>query len=83
MSMCFGQKAFQQIKTIPPVFAAVIVVLTMTACVSNDNASSVRAFFIKGEREVVTCFENTGDCYYWDDGARKQVTIRDGRAIRK
>jgi len=54
------------------------VLLALSACasipstdVTGSNVMSVRTFFIEGEPEVVTCFDNK-DCFYWDDGARKQ-----------
>ena len=63
------------------------VLLALSACasipstrVTGNNVMSVRTFFIEGEQEVVTCFDNK-DCFYSDDGARKQYRMDGGRPL--
>ena len=55
-------------------FLLITVFVTLAACAGKSSRiTSVSAYMVEGERQIVTCHEN-GDCFYFDEGARRPYT---------
>jgi len=55
-------------------FFLITVFVALTACAGiNGPITSVSAYLVEGERQIVTCYES-GDCFYFDEGARRSYT---------